>query len=87
MLFDGLLIFVLPFTFGHDDVGGSFLLEDFSLLFSSDDVEERDVKGLASLVEHSSQSRGSSSVNDSFFALGVLVDVGHTDNSKWVNNA
>ena len=87
MLFDGFFVFILPLSLGYNDVSGSFFLEDLSLLFSSDDVQEWNVESLASLVEHPSESRGSSSMDDSFFSLSVLVDVGHTYDSQWVNNS
>lgn len=54
--FDGFCVFLLPITLSHNDVFSSFRLQEFGMLLSPDNVEQRNAQSLASLVEHSSQS-------------------------------
>ena len=52
MVLDSIDIICFPIAFSDDDVLGSFRLEQLSVLFSPDDVQERDAESLAALVEH-----------------------------------
>jgi len=64
MSLNGLFVLIKPvFVTCINNVFGSFLLKDFNLLWSSDNIKQGDIFFLTVFVEHSSQGGGCSRVN------------------------
>jgi hypothetical protein len=64
MSLNGLFVLIKPVLFTCiNNVFGSFLLEDFNLLLSSDNIKQGNVLFLTVFVEHSSQGGGCSCIN------------------------
>jgi hypothetical protein len=92
MSLDGLLVLINPIDITcFNDVSGSLVFQNLHLLFSPDNVQQRDFFFLTVFVEHSSQGRGSSCVDDTFSSGASVApfseSVDNTNNTDWVDDA